>query len=143
MLHCQYYNYERKCLVFFSLLVFRYRNTLLTCSCLFFLIFIYLFIYLVVPALSCSMQLSCDMCDMCVLVLWIEPGPPALGVWSLCLWTTRDFHSSSIIQFFVTKSHLLLFSFWFLCLTPILFPIQSNKFDIYPYRVISYTFIFL
>ena len=140
MLHCQYYKHECKCLVLFSLLVFRHGNTLLICSSVF-LIFIYLYIYLVVPGLSCSMQsLSCD---MCVLVPWIEPGPPALGVWSLCHWTTRDFPSSYIMQFFVTKSHLLLFSFWFLYLTPILFPIQSSKFDMYPYKVISYTFIFL
>ena len=39
---------------------------------------------------SCGMwTLSCIMCD---LVPWpgIEPGPPALGAWSLSHWTTRE-----------------------------------------------------
>ena len=50
----------------------------------------YLFIYLAAPGLSCSMQtLSCSIWD---LVPWpgIEPGPPALGAWSLNRWTTRE-----------------------------------------------------
>ena len=46
----------------------------------------FIFIYLAVPVLSCSMwTLTCGMWD---LVLWpgIEPKPPALGDWSLSHW---------------------------------------------------------
>ena len=50
----------------------------------------YLFIYLAAPGLTCSVRaLSCGIRD---LVPWpgIEPGPPALGAWSLNHWTTRE-----------------------------------------------------
>ena len=62
-------------------------------------IFIYLFIYLAVPGLSCGTRdLRCRLQDLLVaacmqdLALWsgIEPGPPALGVQSLNHWTTRE-----------------------------------------------------
>ena len=41
------------------------------------------FLYLAVPGLSCSMR------DL-VPCPGIEPGPPALGAWSLSPWTTRE-----------------------------------------------------
>ena len=68
-------------------------------------IFKYLFIYLAAPGLSCgTWDLHCGMrdllvvacelfsCSMWDLVPWpgIEPGPPALGAWSLSHWTTRE-----------------------------------------------------
>ena len=46
------------------------------------------FMYLAAPGLSCSMW---------DLVPWpgTEPGPPALGVWSLSHWTTREVSTTS------------------------------------------------
>ena len=41
------------------------------------------FLYLAVPGLSCSIR------DL-VPHPGIEPGPPALGAWSLSPWTTRE-----------------------------------------------------
>ena len=51
----------------------------------------YLFIYLAVPGLSCGMR---------DLVPWpgIEPGPPALGAWSLNHWTIKE-----VPDFFIFK----------------------------------------
>ena len=50
---------------------------------LFWFVCLFVFIYLAAPGLSCSMR---------DLVPWpgIEPGPPALEVWSLNHWTTRE-----------------------------------------------------
>ena len=50
----------------------------------------YLFIYVAVSDLCCSMQtLSCGMWDL-VPGAGIRPGPPSLGAWSLSHWTTRE-----------------------------------------------------
>ena len=80
---------------------------------IFFLFFfnIYLFIWLpqvLVAAcgiFSCSMwTLRCGMlafsCSMWILVPWpgIEPGPPALGAWSLNCWTIREVPSMRIFK---------------------------------------------
>ena len=52
--------------------------------------FFKMFIYLAVPCLSYTRQtLSCGMWDL-VPSTGIKPGPSALGVWSLSLWTTRE-----------------------------------------------------
>ena len=86
---------------------------------LFFLSYTLIFIYLAAPGLSCStwdlcchvQVLHCSMRDLLVMVhgifscgmwtlscgMWdlvpwpgIKPEPPALGVWSLSHWTTRE-----------------------------------------------------
>ena len=49
------------------------------------------FLYLAVPGLSCSMR------DL-VPRPGIEPGPPALGAWSLSPWTTREVPGLSIFD---------------------------------------------
>ena len=55
-----------------------------------YIFFIYYFIYLAVPGLSCSMQTrSCGMWDL-VPRPGMEPVLPALGAWSLTHWTIRE-----------------------------------------------------
>ena len=56
----------------------------------FFFLNIYLFIYLSVLGLSCGMR------ALLVAACGIEPGPPALGAWSLNHWTTREVPYSSL-----------------------------------------------
>ena len=49
-----------------------------------------IFIYLAVLGLSCSMQtLSCDLLGP-LPCPGIEPGPPALAVWSLSHWNRKS-----------------------------------------------------
>ena len=48
------------------------------------------FIYLTEPGLHCVMwTLSCGLWDLAPWT-WIEPGPPALRMWSLIPWTSRE-----------------------------------------------------
>ena len=77
---------------------------------------------------SCGMRtLSCGMWD---LVPWpeIEPGPPALGAWSLSHWTTRE-----VPLIFVLLS-LYLFSFLF-CSLEFFYFLYFSLYRIYTYFV--------
>ena len=60
--------------------------------------FFLIFIYLAVLGLSCSMwTLRCSIWGL--VPLWgIKPRPPALGVWSLSHWTTREVPSLFLEQ---------------------------------------------
>ena len=50
---------------------------------------------------------SCDMRDL-VPCVGIEPGPPALGAWSLSHWTTREVPSSNVFACFSSITLILL-----------------------------------
>ena len=84
--------------------------------------YLFIFIYLPEPGLSCVMWCS---------VPWpgIEPGPPAWGMWNLSHWTTREVPSFYFILFFFNFCDfffffLILYFYFFLIyffILPILF----------------------
>ena len=82
------------------------------CSLLFFS-FKYLFIYLAVPSLSCSMSLSSCSIWGPVPQPGIRRGPATLGVQSLSHWTTREVPPLFLIRTPVTGLRSILNPAWF------------------------------
>ena len=92
----------------------RFFFFLRTLTPVFFLKKSFLFIYLVVPGLSCgTWTLNHNMWD---LVPWpgIEPGPPALGAWNLSHWTTREVSWNWFVENNGADSPHTIMEFWWI-----------------------------
>ena len=115
--------------------------------CALYSLFIWLHWVLVVACgtfcFSCGMQaLSCGMWDL-VLPPGIDPGPPALGAWSLSHWTTREISALLLSSLVVSYLLLITSSMFFTADIIFLYLLFFKFYSILLFKVLTLLFRFL